>query len=328
MRLIVSITGLALLSTTTEAFHHTFQTARHGRFTSGGRVDSPLYGFTTKEASLAGGICNPFGDEVCDPASRAGGDAIESVAKAAPDLVPAVKSVSNAVGESVVGSVKGIKGMAPGNIKIKTDLDFSTLKPGPQSAEGLAKLKSNFAGMADMKGVAVSPGSVTPKGAGVDRLLSNFQGGGGGAQDMPMPHFPPLPSTFSLLEVQAWMGSLDEVTKNYLFGGLLFASFVVLAASKEDTPSPAPVAPRLAGPRVGLALPPLRPLWPPPLPPLPPPLLPLPIYPLSRRLRLLPPPPLLPPPQRKWANLETHRRPSTNPALTSWPWNRGRESRS
>ena len=124
------------------------------------------------------------------------------------------------------------------------------LHPPPHHAMLPEKqLKSNFAGMNQPVGSILksiqSPNIPDATSAryneGLAKLIANFKGEGGdvAGSGMPMPNFPPLPSTFSLLEIQSWMASLDDVTSNYLFGGLLFTSFVLLSGNKDSAPAAA-----------------------------------------------------------------------------------------
>lgn len=191
---------------------------------------------------LADAPCNPFGDTVCPPAAQATGD-----------LSPVKSAISDTVGKAAQRS-------SPGNVKLSS-LDFSTLKPGPQANEGLEKLKSNFAGMAsDAKGISISP--PTPSSSALEgwaKLRANLQNGPddvSSASTIPLPNFPPPPTSFSLLDIQAWMLSLDDTSKNWLLGGLLFVSFVALAGNKESSPSSVPVAASAAATATATASPP------------------------------------------------------------------------
>ena len=138
-----NISFLAVLSllSSSYAFQHTFLSRSVS--SAQGRV-APLHGvISSNDASIASDICNPFGDTVCPPAGDAAG-AVEEISK---NVIPTpdLSGVAASVGESI-NSVKLPKAPPlPSNVNV--NLDFSTLKPGPQAGEGFEKVRGRGRGV-------------------------------------------------------------------------------------------------------------------------------------------------------------------------------------
>ena len=130
---------VVLCVSSSQAFQHTFLSSSSN--SAHGKVGAPLLhgvAFTSNDASIASDICNPFGNTVCPPPGDAVG-AVEEISRNAvptPDLGVVAASVTESITNVNVKLPK-----VPSVPSNAVNLDFSTLKPGPQASEGFLKVR-------------------------------------------------------------------------------------------------------------------------------------------------------------------------------------------